>query len=90
MQQLINELKAGTAIFTIQEDGTETVARYPPSALALRAAVRLETCLAVIQGLERNLETLAEQYRIAQEGWNNSLKVNTDSVADIAKSQHQC
>lgn len=69
--QIIQELKTGTPIFKVLEDGTETVELKPPTSKELRAARALESLHHQLQGMARSLESLQRQLETVE----NYLKI---------------
>jgi chromosome segregation ATPase len=59
---IIDELLSGTVKFTVQEDGTETIERRPPTSLAIRAANTIKSLAEQLEGLNRVNQTLFTQY----------------------------
>lgn len=59
--QIIQELRAGTVHFGVDETGNENFSTRPPTALNLKASRVIEELVQVAQGLERANQTLAEQ-----------------------------
>lgn len=59
---IVDELLNGTVKFIVQEDGTETIERRPPTALAIRAANTIRKMAEELRGLNEANQTLFRQY----------------------------
>lgn len=74
---LHDELKQGTVVFTVQEDGSETVAHRPPTARDLRVARELETLHQQAQQLMGAYQQLQNQYQQLDYMYQNLLAQHT-------------
>lgn len=79
---IIDELLAGTMKFQVQEDGTETIERRPPTSLAIRAANAIRNIAAQYEGLERAHTTLLKQHNELQKELNEKRGVVSERMAD--------
>jgi hypothetical protein len=64
---LIQELKEGTLKITVNDDGTESIERRPPTSLALRAANALTATINQLEGLSRAYNSLEVQFKKLEE-----------------------
>ena len=62
---IIAELREGSVKFKVQEDGTETYERRPPTSKDLRAATSISNLVAKLEGLARAYNSLGSELGMA-------------------------